>query len=47
MFLIKGSDIYLLLQLTVLKVVIKVGCVGDPDKNGTFDRTCDVKATLV
>ena len=34
MFFIKGGDKYLLLQLTVLKVVIKVGCAGDPDKMG-------------
>ena len=44
MFFIKGGDKYLLLQLTVLKVVIKVGCAGDPDKNGTFATTCWWKA---
>ena len=47
MLFIEGGGKCLLLQLTVLKVVIKVGCAADPDKNWTFDRTCDVKPTQV
>ena len=39
MVFIKGGDKYLLLQLTVLKMVIKVGCAGDPKKIGTFATT--------
>ena len=38
MFFIDGVDKYLLLLLTVLKVVIKGGCEGDPEKNGTLAR---------
>ena len=38
MFFAEGGDKYLLSQLTLLMVVIKVGCAGDPEKMGHLQK---------
>ena len=43
----EGGDKYLLPLLNLLKVVITVGCAGEPEKNGKIAITCDEKRTLV